>query len=60
MSLIQTARLHGLDPHAYLRDVLERLPTTPASLKLIACSLFMFVHLSLVIYHHKRLFKSHG
>ena len=31
MSLIQTARLHGLDPHAYLRDVLERLPTTPAS-----------------------------
>ncbi len=31
MSLIQTARLHGLDPYAYLRDVLERLPTTPAS-----------------------------
>ena len=26
MSLIQTARLHGLDPYAYLRDVLERLP----------------------------------
>jgi hypothetical protein len=23
--------LHGLDPHAYLRDMLERLPTTPAS-----------------------------
>jgi transposase len=31
MSLIQTARLHGIDPHAYLRDVLERLPLTPAS-----------------------------
>ena len=31
MSLIQTAKLHGLDPYAYLRDVLERLPLTPAS-----------------------------
>jgi transposase len=31
MSLIQTARLHGLEPYAYLRDVLERLPTTPQS-----------------------------
>jgi transposase len=31
MTLIQTARLHGLDPYAYLRDVLERLPITPAS-----------------------------
>jgi transposase len=31
MSLIQTARLHGLDPYAYLRDVLERLPLTPNS-----------------------------
>ena len=31
MSLIQTARLHGLDIYAYLRDVLERLPTTPHS-----------------------------
>jgi len=31
MSLIQTTRLHGLDPYAYLRDVLERLPLTPAS-----------------------------
>jgi transposase len=31
MSLIQTARLHGLDPYAYLRDVLERLPLTPPS-----------------------------
>jgi len=31
MSLIQTARLHGLDPYAYLRDVLERLPLTPHS-----------------------------
>lgn len=31
MTLIQTARLHGLDPYPYLRDVLERLPITPAS-----------------------------
>lgn len=30
MSLIQSARLNGLDPYAYLRDVLERLPLTPA------------------------------
>ena len=29
MSLIQSARLNGLDPYAYLRDVLERLPLTP-------------------------------
>lgn len=27
MSLVQSARLHGHDPWAYLRDVLERLPT---------------------------------
>jgi transposase len=26
MSLIQTAKLHALDPYAYLRDALERLP----------------------------------
>ena len=31
MSLVHSARLNGLDPHAYLRDVLERLPTQPAS-----------------------------
>jgi hypothetical protein len=31
MSLIQSAKLNGLDPYAYLRDVLERLPTQPAS-----------------------------
>ncbi|TAK54917.1 MAG: transposase domain-containing protein, partial [Gammaproteobacteria bacterium] len=31
MSLVQTARLHGLDPYAWLRDVLERLPLTPHS-----------------------------
>ena len=31
MSLIQTAKLHGLDPYAYLRDVLERVPLTPHS-----------------------------
>lgn len=28
MSLIQSARLNGHDPHAYLKDVLTRLPTT--------------------------------
>ena len=27
MSLIQSARLNGHDPYAYLRDVLTRLPT---------------------------------
>ena len=31
MSLIQSAKLNGLDPHAYLRDVLQRLPTHRAS-----------------------------
>ncbi|WP_029922793.1 IS66 family transposase [Nevskia soli] len=30
MSLIQTAKLNGHDPHAYLKDVLARLPTQPA------------------------------
>lgn len=30
MSLIQSARLNGHDPYAYLKDVLERLPTHPA------------------------------
>jgi len=29
-SLIQSARLNGLDPYAYLKDVLERLPTHKA------------------------------
>jgi len=29
MSLVQSARLNGHDPWAYLRDVLERLPTLP-------------------------------
>ncbi|WP_418150742.1 IS66 family transposase [Variovorax atrisoli] len=27
MSLVHSAKLHGHDPHAYLRDVLQRLPT---------------------------------
>ena len=27
MSLMQSAKLNGLDPHAYLKDVLQRLPT---------------------------------
>jgi transposase len=31
MSLIHSARMNGHEPHAYLRDVLERLPTYPAS-----------------------------
>jgi len=31
MSLIQSAKLNGHDPLRYLRDVLERLPTQPAS-----------------------------
>ena len=31
MSLVQSAKLNGRDPHAYLRDVLERLPSHPAS-----------------------------
>ena len=30
MSLIQTAKLNGHDPYAYLRDVLARLPTQRA------------------------------
>ena len=30
MSLIHSARMNGHDPHAYLRDVLERLPTQAA------------------------------
>jgi transposase len=32
MSLVHSARLNGHEPHAYLKDVLERLPTQPASL----------------------------
>ncbi|GAA4409829.1 IS66 family transposase [Quisquiliibacterium transsilvanicum] len=31
MSLIQSAKLNGHDPYAYLKDVLERLPMHPAS-----------------------------
>jgi len=31
MSLIQSARIHGHDPYAYLNDVLTRLPTQKAS-----------------------------
>ena len=31
MSLLHTARLNGHEPYAYLKDVLERLPTLPAS-----------------------------
>jgi transposase len=31
MSLVQSARLCGHDPHAYLKDILQRLPTHMAS-----------------------------
>jgi transposase len=31
MSLVHSARLNGHEPYAYLRDVLERLPTQPAN-----------------------------
>ena len=31
MTLIQTARLNGHDPYAYLKDMLTRLPTQKAS-----------------------------
>jgi len=31
MSLVQSAKLCGHDPYAYLKDVLERLPTHMAS-----------------------------
>jgi transposase len=31
MSLIQSAKLNGHDPYAYLKDVLLRLPTQPHS-----------------------------
>ena len=31
MSLIHSARLNAHDPYAYIGDVLERLPTQPAS-----------------------------
>jgi hypothetical protein len=31
MSLVQSAKLNGHDPYRYLKDVLERLPTHPAS-----------------------------
>ncbi|MBB4846108.1 hypothetical protein HNP55_004662 [Paucibacter oligotrophus] len=31
MSLLHTARLNGHEPYAYLKDVLERLPTQPPS-----------------------------
>jgi len=31
MSLVHSAKLNGHDPYAYLKDVLTRLPTQPAS-----------------------------
>jgi len=31
MSLVHSAKINGHDPYAYLKDVLERLPTLPAS-----------------------------
>ena len=30
MSLVQSAKLDGHDPYAYLKDILERLPMHPA------------------------------
>ncbi|MGI0133594.1 MAG: transposase domain-containing protein, partial [Candidatus Micrarchaeaceae archaeon] len=30
-SLVHSARINGHDPYAYLKDILERLPTQPAS-----------------------------
>ena len=33
MTLIQSAKLNGLDPYAYLSDVLKRLPTAQPALK---------------------------
>jgi hypothetical protein len=31
MSLLHSARINGHEPYAYFKDVLERLPTQPAS-----------------------------
>jgi hypothetical protein len=31
MSVLHTARINGHEPFAYLKDVLERLPTQPVS-----------------------------
>ena len=31
MSLVHSARINGHDPYVYLRDILERLPSHPAS-----------------------------
>ena len=31
MTLVQSAKLNGHDPHAYLKTVLDRLPTQPNS-----------------------------
>ena len=31
MSLVHSAKTNGHDPYAYLKDILERLPTQPAS-----------------------------
>uniref|UniRef100_UPI0035634F81 transposase domain-containing protein n=1 Tax=Zhongshania sp. TaxID=1971902 RepID=UPI0035634F81 len=31
MTLIQSAKINGLNPQAYLKDVMERLPTQRAS-----------------------------
>ncbi|QHJ87663.1 transposase domain-containing protein [Aequoribacter fuscus] len=31
MTLVQSAKINGLDPHRYLKDVTERLPTAKQS-----------------------------
>lgn len=37
MSLLRTARLNGHEPYAFLKDVLERVPTQPASAMAACC-----------------------
>ena len=37
MSLIQSARLNGLDPYAYLKDVLDRLPRSATARSKTCC-----------------------
>lgn len=37
MSLVHSARSNGHEPHTYLKDILERLPTHPASVSRSCC-----------------------
>ena len=45
MSLIQSAKLNGHDPYAYLKDVFLRLPTQPIAASTNCCRI-VGVHLS--------------